>query len=146
VESEGSWLQSFDLMYTNIIRHIRWDEFAAQNEVQKLHGQWSVNDTGTWNEGYSSYHGRSHRLAETKYETRLKKIYCEKSAEPVTYSIENEGYVVFDSLINNLNENYSDMVSILTTHPDEHNLIPAIAYHQICNDQYDVNYVVIFMQ
>jgi len=57
------------------------DEFAKQNEVQKLHGHRSVNDAGTWNEGYLSYHGRSHRRVETKYEARLKMIYCEKSAE-----------------------------------------------------------------
>ena len=43
----------------------------------------SVNDAGTWNEGYMSYRGRSHRRAETKYEARLKKIYCEKSAEAI---------------------------------------------------------------
>ena len=59
------------------------DEFAIQNKVLKLHGNQSVNDAGTWNEGYSSYHGRSHRRAETKYEARLKKIYCEKSAEAI---------------------------------------------------------------
>ena len=59
------------------------DEFAKQNEVQKLHGNRSVNDAGTWNEGYLSYHGRSHRRAETKYEARLKKICCEKSAEAI---------------------------------------------------------------
>jgi len=57
------------------------DEFAIQNKVQKLHGHRSVNDAGTWNEGYSPYRGRSHRRVETKYETRLKMIYCEKSAE-----------------------------------------------------------------
>ena len=57
------------------------DEFAKQNEVQKLHGVRSVNDAGIWNEGYLSYRGRSHRRDETKYESRLKKIYCEKSAE-----------------------------------------------------------------
>jgi len=43
----------------------------------------SVNDAGTWNEGHLSYRGRSHRRAETKYEARLKKIYCEKSAEAI---------------------------------------------------------------
>jgi hypothetical protein len=81
VESEGSWRQSSGPRNTNIIRHIQWDEFAIQNEVLKLHGHWSVNDAGIWNEGYSSYHGRSHRRMETKYEVRLKKICCEKSAE-----------------------------------------------------------------
>ena len=80
-ESEGSWRQSSDPRNTNIIRHIRLDEFAKQNEVQKLHGDRSVNNVGTWNEGYLSYHGRSHRREETKYESRLQKIYCEKSAE-----------------------------------------------------------------
>jgi hypothetical protein len=72
VESEGSWRQSSDLRNTNIIRHTRWDEFAKQNKVQKLHGHWGVNDAGTWNEGYLSYRGMSHRRVETKYETRLK--------------------------------------------------------------------------
>jgi len=71
-ESEGSWRQSSDPRNTNIIRHIRWDEFAQQNEIQKLHGHRSVNDAGTWNEGYSSYRGRSHGRAETLYEARLK--------------------------------------------------------------------------
>jgi hypothetical protein len=66
VESEGSWRQISDPRNTNIIRHIRWDEFAKQNKVQKLHGHRSVNDAGTWNESYWSYHGRSHRRAETK--------------------------------------------------------------------------------
>ena len=69
VESEGSWRQSSDPRNTNIIRHIRLDEFAKQNEVQKLHGDRSVNNAGTWNEGYLSYHGRSHRREETKYES-----------------------------------------------------------------------------
>jgi hypothetical protein len=82
-ESEGSLRQSSDPRNTNIIRHIRLDEFATQNEVPKLHGNRSVNNAGTWNEGYLSYHGRSHRRAETKYEVRLKKIYCEKSAEAI---------------------------------------------------------------
>ena len=71
-ESEGSFRQSSDPRNTNIIRHIRLDEFAIQNEVPKLHGNRIVNDAGTWNEGYLSYHGRSHRRAETKYEARLK--------------------------------------------------------------------------
>jgi len=83
VESEGSWRQNSDPRNTNVIRHIRWDEFAIQNKVLKLHGHRSVNDAGTWNEGYSPYRGRSHRRVETKYETRLKMIYCEKSAEIV---------------------------------------------------------------
>jgi len=83
VESEGSLRQSSDPRNTNIIRHIRVDEFATQNEVLKLHGTRSVNDAGRWNEGYSFYHGRSHRGAETKYESRLKKICCEKSAEAI---------------------------------------------------------------
>ena len=81
VESEGSWRQSSGPRNTNIIRHIRWGEFAIQNETQKLHGHRGVNDAGTRDEGYSSYHGRSHGRDETKYESRLKKIYCEKSAE-----------------------------------------------------------------
>jgi hypothetical protein len=81
VESEGSWRQSSGPRNTNIIRHIRSDEFAKQNEVLKLHGDRSVNGAGRWNEGYSSYHGRSRRRDETKYDSRLKKIYCEKSAE-----------------------------------------------------------------
>jgi hypothetical protein len=72
VESEGSWRQSSDPRNTNIIRHTQWDEFAKQNEVQKLHGHWGVNDAGTWNESYSPYHGRSHGHVETEYEARLK--------------------------------------------------------------------------
>jgi hypothetical protein len=40
-----------------------------------------VNDAGTWNESYLSYHGISDRRIETQYDTRLKKICCEKSAE-----------------------------------------------------------------
>ena len=67
----------------NIIRHIRLDEFASQNEVLKLRGNRSVNDADTWNEGYSSYYGRYHRRAETQHEARLKKICCEKSAEAI---------------------------------------------------------------
>ena len=81
VESEGSWRQSSDPRNTNIIRHIRSDKFAKQSEVLKLHGDRGVNDAGTRDEGYSSYHGRSRRRDETKYESRLKKICCEKSAE-----------------------------------------------------------------
>ena len=83
VESEGSRRQSSDPRNTNIIRHSRLDEFAKQNEVPKLHGNRSVNDAGTRNEGYLSYHGRSHRRVETNYEARLKQIYCEKSAEAI---------------------------------------------------------------
>ncbi len=52
VESEGSLRQISEPRNTNIIRHIQWDEFAKQNEVQKLHGHWSVNDAVTWNESY----------------------------------------------------------------------------------------------
>jgi len=33
-ESEGSWRQSSGSRNTNIIRHIRWGEFAKQNETQ----------------------------------------------------------------------------------------------------------------
>lgn len=65
VESKGSLMQNSDLRNTNNIRHILWDEFAKQNEVQKLHGHKSVNVTGTWNESYLSYHGRSHERVET---------------------------------------------------------------------------------
>jgi len=72
VESEGSWRQNFGPRNTNIIRHTRWDEFALQNKVQKLYGHRGVNDAGTWNEGYLSYHGRSRRRVEMKYEARLK--------------------------------------------------------------------------
>lgn len=48
------------------------DEFAKQNEVLKLHGRWGVDDAGTWNEGYLSYHGRSHGRTEAEYEVRSK--------------------------------------------------------------------------
>jgi hypothetical protein len=66
MESEGSWRQNSDPRNTNIIRHTRWDEFAIQNKIQKLNGQRGVNDAGAWDESYLSYHGRSHRRAETK--------------------------------------------------------------------------------
>ena len=71
VESEGSWRQSSGPRNTNIIRHIRSDEFAIQNEVQKLHGDRGVNDAGTRDEGYLSYHGRPGGRAETKYDAWL---------------------------------------------------------------------------
>ena len=48
------------------------DELTKQSEVQRLHGHRTVNGAGIWNEGLSSYHGRSHRRVETKYEARLK--------------------------------------------------------------------------
>ncbi len=83
VESEGSLMQNSDLRNTNNIRHILWDEFATQNEVQKLHRHKSVNVAGAWNESYLSYYGRSHRRIETKYDLRLEKIYCEKSADAI---------------------------------------------------------------
>lgn len=38
VESEGSLKQTSDSRHTNSIRQMQWDEFAKQNEVQKLHG------------------------------------------------------------------------------------------------------------
>jgi len=72
VESEGSRRQISGLRNTNIIRHNQWDEFAIQNEVQKLHGHWDVNDAGIWNESYMSYRGRSPGRIETKYDMRLK--------------------------------------------------------------------------
>ena len=62
-----------------------------KTKSKKLHGHRSVNDAGTWNEGYLSYHGRSHRRVETKYETRLKKIYCEKSAEIIVPDYDKSG-------------------------------------------------------
>ena len=40
------------------------DELAQQGEVRKLHGRCGVNCAGTWNESYSSYHGRSDRRVE----------------------------------------------------------------------------------
>lgn len=72
VESEGSWRQSSGPRNTNSIRHNLWDEFAHQNEILKLHGHRNVNAAGIWNEGYPSYHGRSHGRDETEYEARLK--------------------------------------------------------------------------
>lgn len=72
VESEGSRRQSSGPRNTNSIRHNLWDEFAKQNEILKLHGHRNVNAAGIWNEGYSSYHGRSHGRVETGYEARLK--------------------------------------------------------------------------
>ena len=41
------------------------DELAIQSEVQRLHGYNTVDGAGIWNEGLSSYCGRSHRRAET---------------------------------------------------------------------------------
>ena len=72
VESEGSQRQTSAPRNTNHIRHNRWDEIAKQIKVQRLHGHRDVNVAGTWREGYRPYHGRSHRRAETEYETRLK--------------------------------------------------------------------------
>ena len=72
VESEGSSRRSSGPRNTNTIRQNLLDEFAKQNEIQRLHGHRTVNGAGIWNEGLSSYHGRSHRRVETKYEARLK--------------------------------------------------------------------------
>jgi hypothetical protein len=72
MESEGSLRQSPAPRNTNHIRHIRWDEIAKQIEIQRLRGRRSVDVAGTWDEGYLSYHGRSHGRAETEYEARLK--------------------------------------------------------------------------
>ena len=47
-------------------------EVAKQAEAQKLSGCENVNGAGTWNESESSYRGRSHGQAETKYEAWLK--------------------------------------------------------------------------
>lgn len=88
VESEGSLRQNPAPRNTNRIRHIRWDETAKQVEVQRLCGHRSVNAAGTWDEGYLSYHGRSHGRVKTEYETRSKACH-EKSAEaivPLHYS------------------------------------------------------------
>ncbi len=87
VESEGSLMQNSDLRNTNDIRHILWDEFAIQNEIQKLHRHKSVNVAGTWNESYLSYHGRSHGRVETKYDSRTKACH-EKSADAIVQSID----------------------------------------------------------
>ena len=87
MESEGSLMQNSDLRNTNNIRHILWDEFALQNEVQKLHGHMSVNVAGTWNESYLPYRGRSHERIETKYDIR-NKVSHEKSAEAILQSID----------------------------------------------------------
>ncbi|MBE0652493.1 MAG: hypothetical protein IH594_01765 [Bacteroidales bacterium] len=72
VESEGSLRQSHALRNTNHIRHIRWDEIAQQIEIQRLRRHRGVNVAGTRDEGYLSYHGRSHGRVETEYEARLK--------------------------------------------------------------------------
>jgi hypothetical protein len=79
----GSLRQSSGPRNTNSIRHEAWDETAHQVKVQKLHGHASVNAAGIWNEGEVSYRGRSHGRVETEYETRLKKICREKSAEAI---------------------------------------------------------------
>lgn len=78
-------MQNSDLRNTNNIRHILWDEFAKQNEIQKLHGHKGVNVTGTWNESYLPYHGRSHERVETGKETRSK-AYRERSADAIVQS------------------------------------------------------------
>ena len=82
VESEGSLMQSPAPRNTNHIRHNRWDETAEQVEVQRLCGHRSVNVAGTWDEGYLSYHGRSHGRVETEYEAWSKACH-EKSAEVI---------------------------------------------------------------
>ena len=41
------------------------DELAIQSEVPRLHWRSTVDGAGIWNEGLSSYHGRSHRRVET---------------------------------------------------------------------------------
>ena len=51
VESEGSRRQSPESRNTNNMRHIRLDEFAKQNEVQKLPGNRSVDVAVAWDEG-----------------------------------------------------------------------------------------------
>ena len=81
-------MQNSDLRNTNNIRHILWDEFAKQNEVQKLHGHKSVYVAGTWNESYLSYHGRSHERVETKYEARSNACH-EKSADAIVQNVDN---------------------------------------------------------
>jgi hypothetical protein len=53
--------------------------------LQEFH---TVNTAVTWEEGYSSYPGRSHGRMEY---IRLKKIYREKSAEVIVVSTGNEG-------------------------------------------------------
>jgi hypothetical protein len=90
VESEGSLMQNSDLRNTNNIRHILWDEFAKQNEIQKLHRHKNVNVAGRWNESYLSYHGRSHERVETKYEARSNACH-EKSADAI---VQNVDYVL----------------------------------------------------
>ena len=89
VESEGSRRQSSGPRNTNSIRHTLWDEFAWQNKILKLHGHRNVNAAGIWNEGYSSYHGRSHGRVETGMKHGWNKIYREKSAEAIV-AIDNE--------------------------------------------------------
>jgi hypothetical protein len=59
------------------------DEFAKQNEVPKLHGNRGVNDAGRWNEGYLSYHGRSHERVDVLFSETRSKASCEKSAEAI---------------------------------------------------------------
>lgn len=85
VESEGSRRQSSGPRNTNIIEGISGlDELATQSEVQKLYGDRGVNDAGTWNESDTSYRGRSHRhRLKRSMKLWLKKICCEKSAEPI---------------------------------------------------------------
>jgi hypothetical protein len=65
VESEGSSRQSSGPRNTNTIRQNMWDELTTQSEILRLHGHMTVDGAGVWNEGLSSYHGRSHRRVET---------------------------------------------------------------------------------
>lgn len=85
MESEGSRRQSSGPRNTNIIEGISGlDELATQSEVLKLYGDRGVDDAGTWNESDKSYRGRSHRhRLKRSMKLWLKKICCEKSAEPI---------------------------------------------------------------
>ena len=89
-ESEGSYRQSSDPRNTacparreTLSGISGWMSLQTKTKSQNYTENRSVNDAGTWDEGYSSYHGRSHRRAETQYEARMKKICCEKSAEAI---------------------------------------------------------------
>ena len=65
VESEGSLRQSSGPRNTNTMRQEMWDELTIQSKIQRLHGHMTVDSAGIWDEGLSSYHGRSHRRVKT---------------------------------------------------------------------------------
>lgn len=58
------------------------DEFAKQNEVRKLSGCCGVNDADIWDEGYYSYHGRSHGGVEVFFQKHGVKLVVRSQQKP----------------------------------------------------------------